>query len=476
MKTAVTFYRVSSIVQDNERQKVDITKYCKGNDFKIVAEFQEKISGASKLEDRIELQKALEYLELNKPDYFVVSELSRLGRTNDVLIIVEKLTEWGICFVCLKENIISLDDDKKINHTTSLMLNILAGVNKFELSTLSYRINSGRANATLKKNHNSFNDSTMPYGYMAEDKLLVVNEEEAIVVKDIFNKYNDGWGFNKIANYLNSKNIPTRKNKQWTKSALFYMLQNELYIGYRKFLSEKKYFEDIQIIDNDIFNNIQVRMKENKNVNSDYNKKKKHFYLLDNGIIKCGICGRNWHAEKRDNIYKCTSTKYKGGCGCKRVKQDWLNHKVVQEIGINHLSILSNNINVESNINTYKDELKIVELNLNKALKSIDNLNDLYIDDKISKSKFNQKYKDLESLIKNLNKQAEEIKTKIANSKPVNFEFEFRYNRDENNNYKFSGFEFDKSLLHKIIKVIKIDNEKVKVTMINEAEFIIDRE
>lgn len=52
----------------------------------------------------------------------------------------------------------------------------------------------------------------MPYGYvMTNSKTMKfdVDEPAAQVVRDIFEKYNEGWGYKKIANYLTEKHIPT---------------------------------------------------------------------------------------------------------------------------------------------------------------------------------------------------------------------------------------------------------------------------
>ena len=92
----------------------------------------------------------------------------------------------------------------------------------------------------------------MPYGYvMTNSKTMKfdVDEPAAQVVRDIFEKYNEGWGYKKIANYLTEKHIPTprmcekmrkeangeeckREAKQtWSLVTISEILSNDFYIG-----------------------------------------------------------------------------------------------------------------------------------------------------------------------------------------------------------------------------------------------------
>lgn len=53
----------------------------------------------------------------------------------------------------------------------------------------------------------------VPYGYNRENQKLVIHEEEAKVVRDIYNWYNIGWGFKRITNELNRLGIKSKKKR-----------------------------------------------------------------------------------------------------------------------------------------------------------------------------------------------------------------------------------------------------------------------
>ena len=59
----------------------------------------------------------------------------------------------------------------------------------------------------------------VPYGYDRENQKLIINEEEANVVRDIYNWYNIGWGFKRITNELNRLEL-NQKVKKFGKSHL----------------------------------------------------------------------------------------------------------------------------------------------------------------------------------------------------------------------------------------------------------------
>ena len=70
-----------------------------------------------------------------------------------------------------------------------------------------------------------------PYGYRMENKQLVIVEEEAKIVRLIYNHYLNGWGMKKIANLLNQQTDKMINKKKWSYVAVRYILMNEKYTG-----------------------------------------------------------------------------------------------------------------------------------------------------------------------------------------------------------------------------------------------------
>ena len=94
MKKIVLFARVSTNIQDYERQINELTALAEQNNWIISATFCEKISGAKKNTERKELSKMIDYVSSNNIDMVVVTELSRLGRdTLQVLEVIEQFNK-----------------------------------------------------------------------------------------------------------------------------------------------------------------------------------------------------------------------------------------------------------------------------------------------------------------------------------------------------------------------------------------------
>ena len=82
MERVVIYSRVSTDIQNTERQELNLIDYCKRNDLEVVKLYSEKISGIKKSDDRPELKSLLMFVtdKTNRIDGVVVTEISRLGR------------------------------------------------------------------------------------------------------------------------------------------------------------------------------------------------------------------------------------------------------------------------------------------------------------------------------------------------------------------------------------------------------------
>jgi len=132
----------------------------------------------------------------------LVKDLSRLGRD---YIEVGRYTNilfpsWGCRFVSLLDEIDTAKDDNDMMHFRSLM-------NDYHLKDLSNKI---KAVIYSKAKNGRFFTGRPPYGYLrsAEDKhLLIIDPDAAEVVRKIFEVRLNGWGYVKIAGYLNNEGI-----------------------------------------------------------------------------------------------------------------------------------------------------------------------------------------------------------------------------------------------------------------------------
>ena len=141
------FARVSTSVQDYERQVNELTALAKGKGWSVEAIFCEKISGARKNVDRNELTRMIKYVQANRINKVAVTELSRLGRdTLQVLEVIERFNELGISLYIQNYNIETLNEDGTINPMSQFLITILAEVARMERKTIRERVESGYKN------------------------------------------------------------------------------------------------------------------------------------------------------------------------------------------------------------------------------------------------------------------------------------------------------------------------------------------
>ena len=147
MKKVVIFARVSTNGQEYDRQVNELTTLAQRNNWTVSAVFCEKISGAKKNTERKELLRMIDYIQTNKINTVVVTELSRLGRdTLQVLEVIENFNKLGISLYIQNYHIETLTEDGNINSMSQFLITILAEVARMERKTIRERVDSGYNN------------------------------------------------------------------------------------------------------------------------------------------------------------------------------------------------------------------------------------------------------------------------------------------------------------------------------------------
>ena len=144
-RTKVVIYaRVSTSAQDYTRQITELRKYAKKQNYEIVKEFSEKISGGKKIEERAAIKELLDFVRSNKVEKVLVYEASRLSRRQlDFLSIIETLTELGVSLYILQNGLETLLPNRTVNPIASLVLGIMSQFNTLEKNLIRARMASG---------------------------------------------------------------------------------------------------------------------------------------------------------------------------------------------------------------------------------------------------------------------------------------------------------------------------------------------
>ena len=144
-RTKVVLYaRVSTSAQDYTRQITELRNYAKKQNYEIVKEFSEKISGGKKIDERTAIKELLDFVKTNKVDKVMVYECSRLSRRQlDFLSIIEQLSEARVSLYILQNGLETLLPDGKPNPIANLCFGIIAEFNNLEKNLIRARMSSG---------------------------------------------------------------------------------------------------------------------------------------------------------------------------------------------------------------------------------------------------------------------------------------------------------------------------------------------
>ena len=191
-KSCIRYHRFSSKDQSNgsiERQEVVTDYWCRQNDVAITATYIDD-GYSAKTFDRPDIKKLFDFIKEQKSaiDYLIVSELTRFSRElGEAITMVKQIQKlYGIKIVSAGRNMIYDCND----HASFFMMSIEFTMGNTENLKRESDINGGIYTAKTKEQR--FIGSRAPYGYKKEGdriKHLVIKEEEAAVVKFIYESY-----------------------------------------------------------------------------------------------------------------------------------------------------------------------------------------------------------------------------------------------------------------------------------------------
>ncbi|MBQ3426187.1 MAG: recombinase family protein [Clostridia bacterium] len=277
-----------------------------------------------------------------KIDLIVTKSVSRFARnTVDSLTTIQKLRDHNVECYFEKENVYTFDSKG------DLLLTFMSGLAQEEARNISENTTWGQ------RKRFADGDVTLAYsrflGYdKGADGKLVINEEQAALVRRIYKMYLHGYSFSGIARKFTEEGIPTvTGKKQWHDNNIKSILTNEKYKG--DALLQKSYTVDFltkkvkknngevqqyyiendheAIIPADTFDAVQRLVESGRNGINNRNSK----YVLS-GKVFCGECGsvfgsKVWHSNDkyRRKIWRCNGQfKNKRKCTTPHFTEDEL--------------------------------------------------------------------------------------------------------------------------------------------------------
>lgn len=184
--------------------------------------YDEGITGTKKGK-RPELLRLIDDCKAGKVDFIITKSISRFSRnTTDCLELVRMLLALHIPIFFKKENI------NTGSMESELFLAILSSMAEDESVSIS---ENSKWSIQKRFENGTFKCSYPPYGYDWNGEQMIVNQEQAAVVKDIFSALLSGKGTHDIADDLNRRGVPSKRGGRWTATTIRGMLSNEKYVG-----------------------------------------------------------------------------------------------------------------------------------------------------------------------------------------------------------------------------------------------------
>ena len=376
----------------------------------------------------------------------ITKSISRFARnTMDTLQYVRMLKE---------RNIAVLFEDEKINTLSmdgELMLVILSSVAQQEVENISANVKKG---LKMKMSRGEFVGfaGCLGYDWIPETKSIVINKEEAEVVKYIFDRYVAGIGCNTIAKELEARGCKTKKGHiKWCGSTVMGIVTNEKYVGDVLFgktftadpikkrrlknygEEDKFYIKDHHepIIEREVFK-VAEEIRKKRNVNLGVHKEgdiRKHRYTRQynfSSMLRCGFCGniltrRCWHPGTTHEkiVWQCSTAAKRGKshCSCSKAIHEEVverafiksyqllyskDKNLMDEFLENAKEVLSNTSDGES-LNHANENLRKLRLKKDNLLNL--KLNGLIDDETFADKNFtlSQKISSIEKTLKHLN-------------------------------------------------------------------------
>ncbi|WP_044784526.1 recombinase family protein [Bacillus thuringiensis] len=370
--------------------------------------------------DRPSIQLLLQKAKAKEINMVVFKSISRLARDlKDSLEIREVFLAHQVRIISVEEGYDSVKAGKN-----DMAFELWSLFSAQYSRTLSSSITAALAVKVRRGEH----IGKIPYGYNREEQKLVINEEEAQVVKMMYKWYCEGWGYKKITNELNRLGIKSKTKKNWQMTSVQRILQSAIYKGtfiLNQYTSVKvggkkkqirnpkeKWFvfpnHHPKIVEEEIWN--QANRKKNKK-----NKTKITAWNEFRNLAKCAVCGSNMvivqsHLKKKSGertewkYLKCSQYRRAGKHGC-------VNHVPIQYGDFRQFIIdllvkkgESITLKLQSNVEEGREK-KVKKLhqfvNTNQQKKK--SLLDLYLEELIDKEEFEKKRNDLEIEIKKAN-------------------------------------------------------------------------
>ena len=327
------YTRVSTTMQVDgyslDAQKEKLRKYAGFQEMQVVGEYSDEGKSGKNINGRPQFQQMLDDIKEGKDNvsFVLVFKLSRFGRNAaDVLSSLQFMQDYGVNLICVEDSIDSSRDSGK------LMISVLSAVAEIERENILVQTMAGRKQ---KAKEGKWNGGFAPYGYYLEKGELKIAEDEAEVIRVIYDKFcHTTMGAATVAKHLNSHGYVKKQRQNGTLSSFSahfvkLVLDNPVYCGKisygrrktEKINGERNQYHIVRQTDFPIYDGIheaiisedEWKLAQEKRKRTGVKNKKvysmEHQHILS-GIVCCPGCGHpmygsvNRKRKKDGTFYK----------------------------------------------------------------------------------------------------------------------------------------------------------------------------
>ena len=424
IKNGACYIRVSTEEQTEfspDAQLKAIKNYAKQNDIILTNEhifIDEGISG-KRADKRPQFMKMVATAKTSpKPfDVILVHKFDRFARSREDSVVYKSLLkrECGVKVVSTTESI----EDDKFSVILEAMLEAMA---EYYSLNLAEEVKKGM---TEKAERGEY-QTRPPFGYIMENKKLRILEDEAKIVKMIYNIFaNREMNMVQLARYVNELGVKTKSGKPFEKQSVEYILNNPVYIGKARWtptgrINKNWNHPDIilrdsnhePVIDVELWDKAQERIKESKKIYRKHESTVTQMITWLKGIVRCSECGATL-VTNRNKHMQCNGY-YRGICKqSSHTAIEKLETAVLEELKRTYEGDVEINVIPNNSDTGTANESDIIQDRLNKIVDKENRVYTAYEDGIDTLEEYKEKKKRLSNERDDLKKALELLKDKI---------------------------------------------------------------
>ncbi|HWQ30961.1 MAG TPA: recombinase family protein [Negativicutes bacterium] len=475
--------------------------------------------------DRPDFERMMKDAHTGKIEYIVCYKIDRISRSvSDFSNFIEELNKLSIGFICIRDN---FDTTTPMGRAMMMITSVFA---QLERETIAERV---KDNMIDRAKIGKWNGGPVPLGFSVESETLdlqgrkkkisrlVINDDEAELVRKIFEMYLEDKSIRLIGTKLNNLGIKTKNGSYWSDNQVSRILQNPLYciadqVAYDYFnnhtdvqiVNRKEEYDDSVglmyynrrkehnststklrnenewilaigeqqgIIPGEMYRNVQLLIKSNKIKAPRTGTSAKT--PLQN--VKCDLCGysmsvyssRNDASSPYVGYFRCNKNGKLGvKCANKNVRIDLVEKKVVEYISslYDDEKTIVQALNAANENNDNKripliSERQKLNAEIDSVEKEIKNLVAALGKQTLPEILIQERYKELQKQKAALQDRLNEVNEEIEQSctEAYSIEHTMKYIKTFKDSYYNLDFDEKRNLLNGIIKEVRINNDKL---------------